>query len=204
MAKRKIKLSEEVLIRAIKEKTELGAKALYDMYSGSLMGVISRIVPDQLMAEDILQELFLKIWNSFDKYDAAKGRLFTWMVNLARNISIDTLRKKDFRQQAMHVDIADYGSELVQALLNFDPADLKLVRTAVVNMPEKERQVLELIYFKGFTHTEVAEALQMPLGTVKTRCRAALVTYGNITSPTGGWWSVMLDHKFRLPKNLLQ
>lgn len=174
MAKRKLKLSEELLIRAIQEKTDLGAKALYDMYSASLMGVISRIVPDQLMAEDVLQELFLKIWNSFDKYDAAKGRLFTWIVNLARNMSIDTLRKKDYRQQALHVDIADYGSELVQPLPSFDPTDCKFVRTTVVKLPEKERQVLELIYFKGFKHTEVADALQMPLGTVKTRCRAAI------------------------------
>ncbi len=174
MARRKLKLSEELLIRAIQEKTELGAKALYDMYAGSLLGVISRIVPDPGIAEDILQELFLKIWNSFDKYDALKGRLFTWMVNLARNLAIDALRKKDYRQQALQVDLAEYGNELVQASPQFDPTDFKLVRSAVVNLPDKERQVLELIYFKGFKHTEVAEALQMPHGTVKTRCRAAI------------------------------
>ncbi|WP_121810221.1 RNA polymerase sigma factor [Mucilaginibacter kameinonensis] len=174
MARREIKLSEELLIRAIQEKTDLGAKALYDMYAGSLLGVISRIVPESSLAEDILQELFLKIWNSFDKYDALKGRLFTWMVNLARNLAIDALRKKDYRQQALHVNLAEYGNELVQASPQFDPTDFKLVRSAVVNLPDKERQVLELIYFKGFKHTEVAEALQMPLGTVKTLCRAAI------------------------------
>ena len=90
--KTKITLSEPELVHAILEKDKNGAEALYDMYSSSLYGVIFRIVQHQEIAEDLLQDTFIRIWNSFSSYDAAKGRLFTWMVNVAR-IVMGELRK---------------------------------------------------------------------------------------------------------------
>ena len=87
--KTKITLSENELVHAILTKDRNGAEALYDMYSSSLYGVIFRIVQHEEIAEDLLQDTFIRIWNSFSSYDASKGRLFTWMVNVARNIAID-------------------------------------------------------------------------------------------------------------------
>jgi RNA polymerase sigma factor (sigma-70 family) len=94
---KKISLSEEELVGALKNQETVAIKALYDMYSGALLGVISRIVLQSEVAEDILQETFVKIWNSSGSYDPSKGRLFTWMMNIAQNLSIDKLRSKDFK-----------------------------------------------------------------------------------------------------------
>ncbi|RYD87207.1 MAG: sigma-70 family RNA polymerase sigma factor, partial [Sphingobacteriales bacterium] len=103
--KRKISLSEEDLIQALRNREKIAVEALYDMYSASLYGVIVRIVTEEAVAEDVLQETFVKIWNSFASYSADKGRLFTWMVNIARNLSIDKVRSKDFRNQGKNQEL---------------------------------------------------------------------------------------------------
>ena len=98
MSKRgKISLSEEELVLALRNREKIAVEALYDMYSASLFGVISRIIIDIPVAEDVLQETFVKIWHSFASYSTEKGRLFTWMVNIARNLAIDKIRSKDFK-----------------------------------------------------------------------------------------------------------
>lgn len=175
MGKRKIKFSEDMLIRALSEKNEIGARALYDMYSASLFGVISGIVTETALAEDILQEAFIKIWNNFGQYQPERGRLFTWMVNLARNLAIDTVRGKAYRQTALHVDLQEAGTELAATETAYSPLEYRMTQAAVGLLQPRQRQVLELIYFKGYKHVEVAEALQMPLGSVKTCCRAGIL-----------------------------
>ena len=84
---------------ALRNREKIAIEALYDMYSSSLYGVISRIIVDTATAEDVLQETFVKIWHSFTSYSTEKGRLFTWMVNVVRNLAIDKLRSKDFKNQ---------------------------------------------------------------------------------------------------------
>ncbi|HNP49634.1 MAG TPA: sigma-70 family RNA polymerase sigma factor, partial [Bacteroidia bacterium] len=93
---RRIKITEEELIRLLSNREEKGIEILYDNYSAALYGVIHRIVQQDEIAEDVLQETFLKIWNNFGQYDSAKGRLFSWMINIARNASIDKVRSKEF------------------------------------------------------------------------------------------------------------
>src|SRR4051812_14493882 len=83
----------------LKQRDETAFAYLYDNYAGALNGVISRMVDDEQTAEDILQEAFVKIWNNFSQYDNTKGRLFTWMVNLTRNLTIDMLRSKGYKKQ---------------------------------------------------------------------------------------------------------
>ena len=94
---KKVYLSEEELISKLKSQDTIAIRAIYDMYSAALFGVISRLIPQTEIAEDILQETFMKIWNAPHSYDSSKGRLFTWMMNIARNLSIDKLRSKDSR-----------------------------------------------------------------------------------------------------------
>ena len=98
--KHKISLSEEELVLALRNREKIAVEALYDMYSSSLYGVISRIVIDVPVAEDVLQETFVKIWHSFSSYSTDKGRLFTWMLNLTKNLTIDTLRSKGYKKQS--------------------------------------------------------------------------------------------------------
>lgn len=145
------------------------------MYSGALFGVISRIIPQTEVAEDLLQETFLKIWNSADAYDSSKGRLFTWMMNIARNLSIDKIRSKDFKNSNKNQDIennVDFIDTQKEVTFNADTIGLK---DMVTSLKPEFNHVLDMVYFKGYTHVEAAEELDLPLGTVKTRIRMAIM-----------------------------
>jgi RNA polymerase sigma factor (sigma-70 family) len=170
-----IKYGEEELVMLIKARNTAAFSYLYDNYAGALNGVITNLVSDQVLAEDILQESFLKIWNNFEQYNPAKGRLFTWMLNLTRNLTIDTLRSKGYKKQqkisadensvSMYADNS-YGKESFDALG---------VKNHLGTLKQDQRVVLELAYFNGCTQDEISEMLGIPLGTVKTRVRTALL-----------------------------
>ncbi|MES2829553.1 MAG: sigma-70 family RNA polymerase sigma factor [Bacteroidota bacterium] len=172
---KKITLSEEELVSKLKSQDTLAIQALYDMYSGALLGVISRIIQQSEVAEDLLQETFIKIWNSAGSYDNTKGRLFTWMMNIARNLSIDKLRSKDFKNSAKNQDIENNVDFIdAQREVTFN-ADLLGVKDLVTALKPEFKAVLDMVYFKGYTHVEAAEELNLPLGTVKTRIRMGIM-----------------------------
>lgn len=104
----KQKISEEELIYLLKIKDTFALEYLYDYYSKALYNVIFQIVQSEEIAEDVLQEAFIKIWNSFDMFDTSKGRLYTWFSNIARNLSIDKVRSKEFRNQSQNQDIENH------------------------------------------------------------------------------------------------
>lgn len=172
--KRKISLSEEELIQALRNREKIAVEALYDMYSASLYGVIVRIVIDEELAEDILQETFVKIWNSFSGYSAEKGRLFTWMVNIARNLSIDKVRSKDFRNQGKNQELENNVTFIDEQRNTVYNPELLGIRDLVQTLKPEQKSILDLVYFKGYTHVEAAEELDIPLGTIKTRLRMAI------------------------------
>ena len=176
MIKAKKTLSENDLVQAIRQKDKIGAEALYDMYSGSLYGVIYRIVQHEEIAEDLLQDTFVKIWNSFSLYDPAKGRLFTWMVNLARNLSIDKIRSRDFKNNTKNQDIENTVNVIDEQRSTEINPDLIGVKELVKLLKPEQKSVLDLVYFRGYTHVEASEELGIPLGTVKTRMRMAIIT----------------------------
>lgn len=172
----KISLSEPELVQAIRTRESRGAQALYDMYSSALYGVIYRIIQHEEIAEDLLQEAFVKIWNSAASYDESKGRLFTWMVNIARNLSIDKTRSKDFRNHSKTEDIENIVLSVEKGFTtSINPETLGL-KELVSKLNPDQKAILDLVYFKGFTHVEAAEELNIPLGTVKTRLRNAIIT----------------------------
>ncbi len=171
----KIQLKEEELVRMLQEKDPEAFTYLYDHYSSALYGVIFRIVNDDDLAEDVLQETFIRIWKNLDSYDASKGRLFTWLINLTRNYAIDTYRSKDFRQQNKNQKVDDSVSSInLQTQVNSKVDHIGLKETVSKLRPEYI-QVIDLLYFKGYTHEEVAKEFNIPLGTVKTRIRAAII-----------------------------
>lgn len=147
---------------------------LYDNYSAALYGVLKRIVRDDELAQDLLQEAFVRIWRNVPRYDAAKGRLFTWLLNLTRNLAIDHLRSRRYADaqrtdglEGVRTPGAGEGSILALP-------DVALLRTRIAQLRSEHRQPLELVYFEGYTQAEAAEALELPLGTLKTRIRTAL------------------------------
>jgi RNA polymerase sigma factor (sigma-70 family) len=168
-------VSESVLIEKLTQRDQQAFHWLYDQYSPALYGVVLRIVRDDDQAADLLQDIFVKIWKNLDAYDATKGRLFTWMLNIARNTAIDSLRSRKtqpataIRTDEENVHIIDRQHNTEQP--NPDHIGIK----EVVNQLRPERkQLIDLVYFGGYTHEEAAEELNLPLGTVKTRVRAAL------------------------------
>lgn len=169
------KYTEDQLVALIRSKDEAAFEYLYENYSGAMNGIVVRMVDDRQLAEDILQEAFLKIWNNFEQYDHTKGRLFTWMVNLTRNLTIDVLRSKGFKKQmkisADENSVSNYHDKGSTAE-KFDSIGIKKQLTLL--KPE-QRQLIDLAYFYGYTQDEIAKALQIPLGTVKTRLRSAII-----------------------------
>ncbi|HEY9197170.1 MAG TPA: sigma-70 family RNA polymerase sigma factor [Mucilaginibacter sp.] len=172
--KHKISLSEEELVIALRDREKVAVEALYDMYSSSLYGVISRIVTDTAIAEDILQETFIKIWHSFSSYDTQKGRLFTWMVNIARNLAIDKIRSKDFKNQNKNQEIENNVTFIDGQRNTVYKPELMGVKDLVQSLKPDQRSIIDLVYFKGYTHVEAAEELGIPLGTIKTRLRMGI------------------------------
>lgn len=172
--KKKISLPEEELVRALRNREKVGAEALYDMYSASLYGIIFRIVNEETLAEDILQETFVKIWQQFSGYSEDKGRLFTWMVNIARNLSIDKVRSKDFRNQTKNQDLENTVNLIDEQNNTVYKPELLGIKDLVTSLRPEQKSILDLVYFKGYTHVEAADELGIPLGTVKTRLRMAI------------------------------
>ncbi len=163
------------LIGLIKERSSEGFNLLYKNYSDALYGVINRIVLNTASAEDLLQDTFVKIWKNIDSYDECKGTFFTWMLNIARHTSIDHLRTKQFKNQKVtgsdDVLLFDTGAGSSKSDSNTDAIGL---RSAVDKMEDKYKEVINIIYFYGYTYEETAKLLDIPVGTVKTRARKAL------------------------------
>jgi RNA polymerase sigma factor (sigma-70 family) len=170
-----IKYGEDELVMLIKQRDQPAFAYLYDNYGAALNGVITKLVDDNTLAEDILQESFLKIWNNFGNYDASKGRLFTWMLNITRNLTIDTLRSKGYKKQSKIS--ADENSVTIYADSNYgaESFDSLGIKKYLGLLKPDQRIVIDLAYFSGFTQDEIAGQLGIPLGTVKTRMRSALI-----------------------------
>ncbi|MEJ7559258.1 MAG: sigma-70 family RNA polymerase sigma factor [Pedobacter sp.] len=166
---------ERRLVSSLRMRDQQALSTLYNMYAASLKGIILRIVIHEETAEDLLQETFVKIWNSIDKYDDSKGRLFTWMARLAKNMAIDQLRRKSHINSNKHVDIEEKVADIDHRLSYKINTDLIGIRTLTKTMNPMQRLLLNMVYFEGYTHNEIAEELNLPLGTVKSKIRFALL-----------------------------
>jgi len=166
------KYSEAELVMLLKQRHQSAFNYLYENYSGALFTVILNVVNDRELASDVLQEVFVKIWRQIDSYDQTKGRLFTWMMNISRNASIDTLRSKDFKNSQQNRGLTESVYESGGSTeLKTDHIGL---RKAVKELKEEHKILVELSYFEGYTQDEISKMLNIPLGTVKTRLRTAL------------------------------
>jgi RNA polymerase sigma factor (sigma-70 family) len=164
--------TETNLLKGLQDYDEQAYSYLYDNYSKALFNIIFQIIPQQEMAEDVLQEVFVKIWQNIKSYDASKGRLYTWMLNITRNLAIDRTRSKDYNNQTKTTELKEnvYEQNGAQSIIN----DIGLKKT-LNNLPAENRKLLELAYFQGYTQEEISKLLNLPLGTVKTRIRSILI-----------------------------
>lgn len=166
----KLTYEEYELVAALRNKDDQAFNYLYEHYSGALYGVIKQIVADAELSNDVLQETFVNIWKRMDTYDASKGRLFTWMLNVARNAAIDKTRSKGYQQSMKQIPL---DGEVMQPSVRPGIDDYGL-KKLILKLKDEQRLLIDLSFFQGFTHEQIATALHIPLGTVKTRIRSAL------------------------------
>lgn len=168
--------SEADLVAGLVAGNTKALEKLYKSYSAALLGIISKTIKQEDAAEDILQETFLKIWNSIGQYDSNRGRLFTWMARLAKNKAIDHLRSRGEINSLKNDDLADFTVEVNQLhQIQYNPEFIGLKQLLRALSPEQTK-ILDLIYFQGYTQVEVSEMLNIPVGTIKTRIRTAIKT----------------------------
>ena len=167
-------IEEKALIALLHRQDRAAIQHIYRQYRSALLGVITRIVRDTDLAEDVLQECLVKFWRNGPRYDPAKGRLFTWMLNICRNAAIDKTRSKEFKYRSdIHLD-ASIVSETDHASQYEMATDQIGLREMVNQLDSKYRELVELVYFGGRSQREAAKELDLPVGTVKTRLRTAL------------------------------
>lgn len=169
------KYSEEELVALLQARNQSAFSYLYDNYAAALYGIIFRMIEDTPLAEDILQEAFIKIWNNFKQYDNSKGRLFTWMINITRNLTIDTLRSKGYKKQKKISQDENSVTDYRDKSINDDKFDTIGLRKQLQFLKPDQKIIIDLAYFNGYTQEEISKEMNIPLGTVKTRMRTAII-----------------------------
>ena len=161
------------LLALVGRGDEHAMAALFDRYSRVVYSVALRVLRDPSSAEDVLQEIFMQIWRSPDGFTAARGSLGGWLAVVSRNRSIDALRRRRPTDSTDDVVLASTFNLSEEAERN---VMIERARAAMVSLPLEQRKTLEMAFFDGLTHSEIAEMTGDPLGTVKTRIRSALLS----------------------------
>ena len=168
---------DALLIKEVINKNQLALNQLYTKYGGAIYGVILRIVKEQTVAEEVLQETFIKVWQQIERYDAEKGRFYTWIYRIAKNLALNALRNSSKLIQTE--DLGVYKEE-GQKYSNEFSVDIE---GALATLSPHHQRALTLVYFEGYTHREANEIMKIPLGTFKSYVRQALKQlrehYGN-------------------------
>jgi len=162
------------LIRLLKSRDRAAFEYFYDRYSSAVYGVIFKIVKIEELSEEVLQDAFLKFWDKIADYNPEKGRLFTWMLNLTRNMAIDKIRSKEFKGIRKTDDISHNVHIFDEGYSEKNKSEFIGVKELVEQLSPDQRQIIDLMYFQGYSQSEIAEEFEIPLGTVKTRAKAAM------------------------------
>ena len=164
----------DALILSMQQGDEGSFSQLYDMYNEAIFGIIYSIVLDRAIAQEVLQDVFIKIWNKRSSYDINKGRFFTWILNIARNTGIDAIRSKAYKNEKKNLSTSNFADILKTS----DSLNRKMDALGIKNFVDKLKpaciSIIDLLFFKGFTQADAAIELDMPLGTLKTRNRNCL------------------------------
>lgn len=166
-------LSEDEFVVQLQARSNEAFARLYDDYGAAMLGIINKFVSHPDEAENLLQDVFVKVWRHIHRYDSTKGRLFTWLITICRNTALNYLRSRE-NFLKIEIQTGDTGVSTQRLIAEPIPVDHIGIRKMVDRLDAKHRDVINLIYYWGYTQQEVAEKLDIPLGTVKTRTRMAL------------------------------
>jgi RNA polymerase sigma-70 factor (ECF subfamily) len=170
----KTNFNECELVHLLKNRNQSAFNHLYQHYSSALYKIIHRIVSDEDAAADVLQKVFVNVWQRIDAYESSKGRLFTWMLNIARNAAIDTLRSRSFQSYRKQVYVPDEYFVNLSDCSYYLSIDSIGIEKYIARLKPSHRMLIELVYFHGYSHPEVAAMQAIPLSTIKTRVRTAI------------------------------
>jgi RNA polymerase sigma-70 factor (ECF subfamily) len=173
-------LLEKHIIELLAEKNEKAISLLYDHYADTLYGVAFKVTKNEELAEDVVQESFVKIWKNAESYDASKAKLFTWLFRITRNTAIDKLRSVSTKtDKEIQIDVSDVYNVGVSS---YKPEHMDLAEH-VNKLDKKYQVVLDALFFQGMTQQEASEALEVPLGTVKSRLKIGLRELRKVYGP---------------------
>ena len=158
------------IVERLKERDATAMNYLYEHYSSALYGIIFRTLGNEALAEETLHDVFLKIWNQIDKYDATKGNLFTWMYRIARNKAIDVRRSKNFQNSIKSTELTPF----VNTFTSETKDDKYGLKELIKKMNEDCIKLINMNFFMGFSHGDISNELEMPLGSVKTKIRSCI------------------------------
>ncbi len=167
-------MQQDKLIEELQSGNEKAFERIYELYSQSTYGIIYSIIKDTAISEEVLQDVFIKIWNNASSYNPDKGRFFTWVLNIARNASIDKIRSKDFKNKKLNLKSDNFVDILESKSNFFGTIDAIGLQKYIDLLGPTCKKLIDLLFFKGFTQKETSEELQMPLGTVKTKNRVCI------------------------------
>lgn len=182
---------DETLIERIAGGDSVALSLLYDRYARLVFGMALRVLANREAAEDIVQETFWRVWRRSSTFRTSRGQVAAWITGIAHNLAIDELRRQRSRPNPVYDaedrpvlrELEDTRSDVVGAAL--DGERRRLISEALARIPEEQRAVIELAYFAGLSQSEIAEQLQNPIGTVKTRARLALQKLRDILHAQG-------------------
>lgn len=164
-------IDTQQIIQSIKKRDQKGLSHLYKNYSASIFGIITRTVKEKEIAEEVLQQTMLKIWDKIEQFDETKSSLFTWISVIARNTAIDKVRLKSYQNRNKTEDLEPHVYDYGHSENNTSKID---VQRLTVNLDPKYKIVLDKMYLEGYSQSDIAKELDIPLGTVKTRLRKAI------------------------------
>jgi RNA polymerase sigma-70 factor, ECF subfamily len=176
--------NDEALIRFIQQSQPDALSALYDRYGRLVFSIALHLLGDRRTAEEITLDVFSQVWQKANLYRAERASVRVWLTSMARHKAIDTLRRESVRPQAHSLDWADlYHNSLTVRHNPERETQLALqreqIQAAVASLPPEQQEALTLAFFGGLSHSEIAQRLDLPLGTVKTRIRLALEKLGD-------------------------
>lgn len=170
--------TDDDLVRLIRQGNQTAFMAMYARYGSAVYGLVLRVVELQPIAEEVTQDVFLKLWQQPEKWNPELGRFPAWLMTTARNAAIDRLRREQRHRLAEPTALEIEAEDLRGEVSPMDApqwATGQDLRALIASMPPEQQRLLDLAYYKGFTHSDLAQVLNMPLGTVKTRLRAAII-----------------------------
>ncbi len=185
-------LPDDQLVARMSEGDVDALDVLYDRYARAVFSFAVRIVHDSRIAEEVLQEAFMRTWQQSGRYELNRGNYASWLLSITHNLAIDEVRKSQRRpQKADMVDITDVLRSEVDTTVNIEEAaeatELRgVIRTAMDTLPDAQRRAVELAYFEGLSQREIAAFLNEPLGTIKTRMRLAMQKLKDVLSEQEG------------------